>query len=241
VSVVNARAGNGAFRTLKFQKPERRVSVLSNDKNKTSINQIIVTVSLIVINTVIFFYHSIRYNNIADEASLALYMLDHGANFYPRVLDGEYYRLLTCMFLHFDATHLFTNMLSLFAIGGIIEKAFGKFKYLLIFLISGLGAGVVSNLYHMANRVMAVCAGASGAVFGLAGALICLAVFKQTERYGIDSRRVPAAIILSLVLSSASRDGLVDAAAHIGGLIIGFVVSFVIIYIEYRKRKAKKR
>ena len=208
-----------------------------NAKKETA-KQIMITLSLILINVVVFFYHSIRFNRLTDDTTIAVYMLDHGANFYPRVLAGEYYRLFTCMFLHFDAAHLFGNMLSLYAIGNIIEKAFGRAHFLTIYLISGVGSSIVSGLWHMAQGEMAVCAGASGAIFGLAGALICLAVFRQTERYGINSRRVPAAIIVSLILSSASKDGIVDAAAHVGGLVIGFAVSFIIVLIKYRQRKS---
>lgn len=209
-----------------------------NRKN-TAVKQIAVTLLLIAVNTVVFFYHSVRFNAQSGDISISAYMLEHGANFYPRVVAGEYYRLFTCMFLHFDATHLFGNMLSLYAIGSVIEKAFGKISFTAIYMISGIGASIVSGLYHMAMGEMAVCAGASGAIFGLAGALICLALLKQTERYGINSRRVPAAIIITLILSSASRDGLVDAAAHVGGLVIGFAVSLLIVFIHSQRHKPR--
>jgi len=204
-------------------------------RKKASIKEVVITISLIVINAIVFFYHSLMYNRLSVDTSIAQYLLDHGANFYPKIIDGEYYRWFTCMFLHFDATHLFTNMLSLYAIGSVIEKAFGKAKFLLLYLISGLGASIVSTYYHMSKGVMAVCAGASGAVFGLAGALIGLAIFKQTERFGIDSRRVPIAIIVTLVLSSASRDGLIDVAAHIGGLVVGLLLSILLIAFGLKK------
>lgn len=181
------------------------------------------TIALVLINCVVFLVQS-----LGGDTTDAEYMLSKGASFYPYTLDGELWRLLTSMFMHFDISHLLNNMLSLLAMGTIIEKAFGKVRYGVIYLGSGLGAGLVSALYHRATESYAVCAGASGAIFGLSGALACLAVFHVTEYYGINSKRVIPSVILSLILSSASN---VDGAAHIGGLIIGFLISLVMVLV----------
>jgi len=182
-----------------------------------------VTIGLIVINCIVFFVQS-----VGGDTTNADYMLQKGASFYPYTLDGQLWRLFTSMFMHFDIAHLLNNMLSLLAIGSIIEKAFGKWRYLVIYLGSGLGAGLISALYHQAQQELAVCAGASGAIFGLDGALVCLALFGLTNYYGISSKRVIPSVILSLVLSSASN---VDGAAHIGGLVIGLLISLIMTLI----------
>lgn len=186
----------------------------------TDIRKCRVTAALIIINIIVFMITFIK----GDPGDTA-YMLKAGANFYPMTFNGQLWRIFTCTFLHFDISHLLTNMLSLFAIGSIIEMAFGTWHYLVIYSVSGLSASLVSALYHMMTGNPAVSAGASGAVFGLSGALICLAVFRKTARYGVDARRVPFAVLLSVVLSSASN---VDNAAHIGGLITGFLLSLLL-------------
>lgn len=186
----------------------------------TDIRKCRVTAALIIINIIVFMIIFIK----GDPEDTA-YMLRAGANFYPMTFNGQIWRIFTCMFLHFDISHLLTNMLSLFAIGSIIETAFGPCRFFSIYLISGLSASLASAFYHMITGNPAVSAGASGAVFGLSGALICLAVFKKTARYGVDAKRVPFAVLLSVALSSASN---VDNAAHIGGLITGFIISLLL-------------
>jgi len=175
---------------------------------------------LILTNVLIFLFISFR-----GDTGDSTYMIRCGAMYHPLTLGGEFHRLFTAMFLHFDIAHLLSNMLSLYAIGSIIEKAFGRIRFLLIYFGSGLGAGLVSTFFHARQDIPAVCAGSSGAIFGLAGALICLAVFRKTEAYGVDSRRVPAAVIISVIIS-ASRS--TDTAAHIGGLIVGFLISLLL-------------
>lgn len=183
-----------------------------------------VTAALIIINILIFAVTFIK-----GDPEDSVYMMSAGANFYPLTFNGQFWRIFTCMFLHFDISHLLTNMLSLFAIGSIIEMAFGTWRYLVIYMVSGLSASLVSAFYHMITNNMAVSAGASGAIFGLSGALICLAVFRITARYGVDARRVPFAVLLSVALSSASN---VDNSAHIGGLVTGFLISLLLILLS---------
>lgn len=190
----------------------------------TNIRNCRATASLIIINMIVFAFTFIK-----GDPENTTFMLASGANFYPLTFNGQLWRLLTCIFLHFNISHLITNMLSLFAIGCIIETAFGTCRYLIIYLLSGLSASLVSAVFHMIRGAAAVSAGASGAVFGLSGALICLAVFKKTARYGVDARRVPFAVLLSVALSSASN---VDNSAHIGGLIAGFIVSLILMFLS---------
>lgn len=193
-----------------------------NEKTKNNIQNNLFVFLLIAANILVFLITDLRGNTGDSE-----YMLSCGAMFHPLTLSGQFWRLFTAMFLHFDISHLLSNMLSLFAIGCIIEKAFGRGRFLLIYFGSGLGAGLASTFYHAWKGVPAVCAGASGAIFGLSGALVCLAVFRQTEAYGVDSRRVPLAILISVV-ASASRS--TDSAAHIGGLVFGFLIALLLAF-----------
>ena len=186
-----------------------------------------VTLGLAVVNVIVFIVQSLR-GDISDSH----YMIACGADFWPLTLSGEYWRLFTSMFMHFSLRHLFSNMISLVAMGLIVEHALGHRKYLLTYLASGLAAGLVSCFYHRAMQVTAVSAGASGAVFGLTGAIAALAAFDKAGQYGIDKRRVPLAVICSVLVGVESG---VDTAAHVGGLIAGFLISFVILKISTSK------
>jgi len=202
------------------------------ENTKLTIQNNLFVFLLIAVNILVFLITGFRGNTGDSE-----YMLSCGAMFHPLTLGGQYWRLITAMFLHFDIAHLLSNMLSLYAIGSIIEKAFGRGRFLLIYFGSGLGAGLISTFYHAWKGTPAVCAGASGAIFGLAGALVCLAVFRLTEAYGVDSRRVPLAIIASVVMSAT---GSTDNAAHIGGLIFGFLLALLLIYKVLRNAVKQK-
>src|SRR5699024_3481221 len=105
------------------------------------------------------------------------FMLGHGASFVPLIVErGEYYRLFTSMFLHFGIEHLFNNMLVLIFLGDMLEKLAGKWRYLLIYLLGGLGGNLLSLAMELRSGEFAVSAGASGAIFAVIGALVFLVV-----------------------------------------------------------------
>ena len=127
-----------------------------------------VNLFLVAVNILVFIVLSI----IGDTQD-AWFMAAHGACYTPFVLEyGEYYRLFTCMFLHFGIEHLFYNMLLLIFVGDTLEKTAGKVRYLLIYLIGGLAGNILSVWAGMDRAEYAVSAGASGAIFAVIGALI---------------------------------------------------------------------
>ena len=104
-----------------------------------------------------------------------LFMLEHGAMYGPYVVEGhQYYRIFTCLFLHFGIEHLLNNMVLLGALGWNLELETGRIKFLIIYFISGLGGNLLSLWMNMSTDKMVVSAGASGAIFGLMGALLCV-------------------------------------------------------------------
>lgn len=159
------------------------------------------------------------------------FMYEHGASFAPAVMEnGEYYRLFTSMFLHFDFSHLMNNMIMLGALGTSIEPELGSIKLLVVYLLSGLGGNLLSLGANWTNGTLVVSAGASGAIFGLMGALVWL-VIKNRGGYGrIYGRRVYLMVGLSLYYGFASTG--VDNYAHVGGLICGFLLAICL----YRKK-----
>lgn len=186
---------------------------------KSSVKQYPVTIFLAAANVLVFLLLF-----LGGDPGNASYMLSRGALYYPLVFSGEWWRLFSAMFLHFSAEHLISNMISLIAMGSIVEHAFGHARYAIVYLVSGLCAGIVSCLWFSHAGQAVVSAGASGAIFGLTGTILSLALFNKTGQYGIDRRRVPLAVILSVAVGIESGT---DTAAHIGGLLAGFLISFL--------------
>lgn len=180
------------------------------------------TYTLIAVNFVIFLYSGYLSRFTFDTGT----MLSLGAEYWPYTLEGkEYWRLLTACFLHYGFSHLLSNMLFLFYFGCIVEPILGHGRFGILYLLSGIGANVLSALFYMKIGDAAVCAGASGACFGVDGMLLCLALLlpQSVRDQGINPRRVPISVILNLVLSYAAVG--VDNVAHIGGLILGFLLT----------------
>ncbi|MGW7460455.1 rhomboid family intramembrane serine protease [Streptomyces sp. NPDC054797] len=134
------------------------------------------------------------------------------------VSTGEYYRLLTSVFLHTEWWHIISNMIGLWVIGGPLEAALGRSRYLAVYLLSGLGG---SALVYLLTEPYAATLGASGAVFGLLGATVVLA-----RRLRYEMRPVITMVVLMLVLTFVPIGGhfTVSWQAHVGGLITGALV-----------------
>lgn len=156
-----------------------------------------------------------------------LFMVHHGAMYEPLVMEyGEYYRLFTCMFLHFGVQHLFYNMLLLIFVGDMLEKAVGKVRYLLIYLGGGLLGNLLSMVVSMQTGKFAVSAGASGAIFAVVGALACLVV-RNRDRIPMEiQRRMIIMALLSLV-QGFTQTG-TDNMAHLGGFLGGILICLLV-------------
>ena len=153
--------------------------------------------------------------------------------FGPLVLDShEYYRLLTAVFMHFGINHIVNNMLVLFVLGDNLERALGKIKYLIFYLLCGVGANAVSMLFDMGQQTHAVSAGASGAIFGVIGGLLYAVLVNRGRLEDLSSIQLIIMIIFSLYFGFTSTG--VDNAAHVAGLFIGIVLAMLL----YRKPKA---
>jgi len=152
-----------------------------------------------------------------------------GANFGPLVKSGEIYRLVACMFLHAGIMHFGFNMYSLFIVGPRVEDFFGKWKFLLIYFLSG----ICGSLLSVGMNANVVSIGASGAIFGLFGAL---AYFGYTYRGYIGamirSQIVPI-VIYNLFLGFIIPG--IDMWGHVGGLIGGVLSANMLGTIENKK------
>jgi rhomboid protease GluP len=158
-----------------------------------------------------------------------------GALSWQRIMrNKEYYRMITHMFLHSDLEHLLSNMMVLIFVGNSLENIAGRLKYLVIYFGSGIIAGIASISYNMikAENVMSI--GASGAIFGVVGAMIYIIIVSKGRVEGISGRRM---IFFALVsIYAGIRSAGIDNAAHIGGLLAGIILAVII----YRKNKKPK-
>ncbi|MBO5197522.1 MAG: rhomboid family intramembrane serine protease [Lachnospiraceae bacterium] len=162
------------------------------------------------------------------------YLVEHGALFWPYVVErSEYYRLFTYLFLHSGYSHIVNNMLVLLFVGDNLERAAGKLKYLIIYFGSGVLAGVVSMLWNMHLEQPVVCVGASGAIFGVVGALAYIVIINKGRLEDISSRQIVLFVFFSLYGGLTSQG--VDNAAHIGGLVTGVILAAAL----YRKKKKR--
>ena len=153
-------------------------------------------------------------------------ILRWGANFGPYTLDHQWWRLLTCMFLHIGIVHLLLNMWALLNVGPLAEAVYGRLNFLIIYFICGLSGSLASLLWNPAITS----AGASGAIFGIIGALIATLYFDKVR----IPRHVSRPILTSLVASAIAvlaygyfKTG-IDNGAHIGGLVSGLILGTVI-------------
>ncbi len=193
--------------------------------------QSVCTIFLIVANVVVFIVLSIM-----GTTENAQFMLEHGAMYVPYVAErGEYYRLFTSMFLHFGFSHLMNNMIMLGVIGWNLEREIGSIRFLIIYLGSGLCGNVLSAVLSIWQMDFAVSAGASGAIFGIMGAMLYVAI-RNRGRVG-DMSGVGLVIMVVLSLYYGFIGAGIDNMAHIGGLVSGFLLGVLL----YWKRSGSRR
>ncbi|WP_407704428.1 rhomboid family intramembrane serine protease [Streptomyces spongiae] len=143
------------------------------------------------------------------------------------VADGQWYRLLTAMFLHSGYVHIMFNMLSLWWIGGPLEAALGRARYLTLYLVSGLAGSALTYLIADANQPSL---GASGAIFGLFGAT---AVLMRRLRY--DMRPIIALLVINLVFTFNPAFN-ISWEAHVGGLVGGVAMGYAMVHAPRERR-----
>jgi membrane associated rhomboid family serine protease len=149
---------------------------------------------------------------------------DGTAGFYDGVAGGEYYRLLTSMFLHYGPLHLILNMAGLWIFGRPLEAAFGPLRFLALYMLAGLGGSVAVYVFEPT----ALTAGASGAIYGLVGAY-----FVVLKRLKLDTSAVVPYLIFMILYSFI---GNVSLSGHLGGLVFGAAVAAGLAYAPQRLR-----
>lgn len=159
----------------------------------------------------------------------AEFMYEHGAMYPPDVLEGEWYRMFSAMFLHFGAEHLISNMFMQYFLGDMLLRALSQWRFAVIYLLAGIGGNVTSLIMMLVTGKVAVAAGASGAIYGIIGALLWV-VLRNGGRF--ESISVPRMLLATaLYIGYGFTTEGVDAWAHLGGALAGFLAAILL----YRK------
>lgn len=195
-------------------------------------NKPIITYILIFINIVMFVLMYMLGNGSENTNTL----IDFGANYILLTKAGEYYRLITSGFLHIGVIHLLLNIYSLYIVGSQVEYFYGKVKYIIIYLFSLIMGSLFTVALSSANTVSA---GASGAIFGLLGSILYFGIkYRGYIGNSLVNQIVPV-VVLNLIIGFTTPG--IGNAAHIGGLIGGYLISMAVgIGIDKKEQRSSR-
>lgn len=188
-------------------------------------------------NVAVFLAMALASGSVMDFSRQA--MVHFGANFGPYTLTGEWWRLLTYIFLHGGLMHIFFNMWCLWDLGALSESLYGRWTFGAIYLITGLAGGVASIAWN--PGVLSI--GASGAIFGLAGALIASFYLGEFSLPSVAIKGTLRSLVIFAVFN-LFFGGLfagIDNACHIGGLVSGLVLGALIARVAPEPRHSPRR
>ena len=182
-----------------------------------------ITYTLILINIVIWLCMILYLNRFSDVK-----LLEVGGLVHFNVVHGEWYRLISSMFLHFNFEHILMNMLSLFIFGKIVESIIGSWRMLIIYIISGLYGNFVSLSFNTST----ISVGASGAIFGLIGSIFVIMYLSKNFNKKMIGQLLIALVVLivfSLFMSN------INIMAHLGGFISGVLITLIGYYFKTQR------
>ena len=207
-------------------------TLTASDKLALGTGGFFVTYSLIAINVLVFIAMIVSGVGIMDPSGGDIY--NWGGNMRDATVSGDWWRLITSTFVHIGIIHLFLNMYALFSLGVYLEPIMGRWKYLAAYLATGVLASVTS-IWWSGDRVSA---GASGAIFGLAGIWVALLTTNFIDKKMRGGLLQSMAIFVGYNLLYGLK-GNVDNAAHIGGLVSGMAVGYLFFFMHSKERQLK--
>lgn len=178
------------------------------------------TVALIITNIFIFILMEVTTGSTLETNVL----LPWGAASTELVARGQFWRLFSAMFLHSGLGHLANNMLLLFVLGSNLEPVLGTWRFLCVYLLGGLSGNIAAYYWYTGRGEQVVFIGASGAVFAVMGAVLLIVLICRGHMRELTIHQMLVMLAFSLYFGFASAG--VSNAAHVGGLIAGFVLAF---------------
>lgn len=196
--------------------------IVDTTKEFMELDKSAITYILIILNLLVYSITAYLSGSILDSNINVLIFL--GAKVNELINRGEYYRLITCMFLHGGIIHVVLNMYALNSLGPLVETVYGRRKYILIYFLSGIVSSIFSYKFSSGISV-----GASGAIFGLLGATLVFGI-RMKSRIGKGfMTNILSVIAINLFIGFSIPN--VDNFGHLGGLLGGMAVSYFYIGI----------
>jgi rhomboid protease GluP len=198
----------------------------SNGERTTLRDKPYITMGIIAINIIMYIvtaYLTYTYakGGIFDSDTRVLILL--GAKVNELIAEGQYFRLISCMFLHGGILHLGVNMYSLYAIGPMVETVYGKVKYITIYFVAGICSSIFSYIFSTNVSI-----GASGAIFGLLGAVLVFAIKSKGQTGNAFIKNIISVIIVNIFIGMTLPN--IDNFGHVGGLLGGMLISFLVTF-----------
>lgn len=203
-----------------------------NQTMRSGSSNLFVTYFIIGVNVLVFILMAVDGAGIlAPESSVHI---KWGSNYSPLTLTGDWWRLATCMFIHFGIIHLAMNCYALYMAGAFLEPMLGKLRYIIAYLCTGLLASVASVWWH-SDGVNS--AGASGAIFGLYGVFLALLFTNLIPKKVRSALLQSIGVFVLFNLFYGMKSG-IDNSAHIGGLVSGMIIGFIFYFgLKNRERQ----
>jgi rhomboid protease GluP len=204
--------------------PFQRVEVAPWQRSQSS--SMIVTQAIFGINVAVFLGMVLSIGGAMLSNPPGQALVDWGANFGPLTVSGQWWRLLTCVFLHGSLLHIAFNMWCLWDLGRLAESVYGHWTFAVVYLITGIGSSLASIAWN--PGVLSV--GASGAIFGIAGALIASFYLGEFSlpRAALSGMLRSILVFVGYNLFFGAVIARTDNAAHIGGLVMGLILGALI-------------
>ena len=206
---------------------ENKIYEKTFSPKKTIITNIIISLCVIM-----YIFLGLKNGNFFSIKPSVLY--EYGGNLKGAILNHEFYRLITCAFLHASIIHRLFNMYALFILGNELETYIGKVKFVIVYLISAICGSLLSSILSASNVVSV---GASGAIFGLMGSLVYFGYHYRLYLNTVLKTQIFPLIILNLALGF--MDSSIDNWAHIGGLVGGYLAT-MLVGIEGKSSKSER-
>lgn len=176
-----------------------------------------ITIMILAVNLILFAVSEIYGDAVYDAGACSSYLV---------LKMHEYYRLITSNYLHYGWDHFFNNMVVLLILGTALERQLGHVRYFILYTAAGVLSSLVSVYYYAVTQVNVMSAGASGAIFGITGALAAMFLFDKEIRE--DFNGLGIFIMIAGSIYHGFQNSGIDNAAHIGGCAAGFILALVL-------------
>lgn len=185
-------------------------------KDTLTFGKLHITYLMIFLNLIMFTMLELQGGSMQSDV-----LIQFGAKYNPAIVEGQWWRLITSMFLHIGLLHLVLNMIALYYIGAVAERIYGSMRFTFIYLLAGIGGSLSSFAFETH-----ISAGASGAIFGLFGALLYFGLIHQRLFQQTIGKSIALILIINLGLGLFVPQ--IDMGAHLGGLLSGFLAASLV-------------